>query len=124
MEGESKYGQLSPYYENLFRPLPENKHDVFMTRFWYWGAPAVFAGISACFANKLMGKPPFSGLQKHISFVILGGVLGAGYLRFLENRSQERDAALRHYIMLHPEDFPEPERKKYRDVLETWLPIR
>uniref|UniRef100_A0A023FR02 Putative mitochondrial electron transport nadh to ubiquinone n=1 Tax=Amblyomma cajennense TaxID=34607 RepID=A0A023FR02_AMBCJ len=124
MEGETKYGQLSPYYENLFRPLPENEHAVFMKRFWYWAVPAVLGGIAACASNRFLRKPTFSGLQKHISCMILGGAAGAGFLRFLEYRSQERDAALRHYVMLHPEDFPEPERKKYRDVLETWLPIR
>uniref|UniRef100_A0A6M2E2G8 Putative mitochondrial electron transport nadh to ubiquinone n=1 Tax=Amblyomma tuberculatum TaxID=48802 RepID=A0A6M2E2G8_9ACAR len=124
MEGEAKYGQLPPYYENLFRPQQENEHEVFMTRFWYWGVPAVLGGIAACLSNRYLMKPVFSGLQKHISSMILCGAGGAGFHRFSEYQSQERDAALRHYIMLHPEDFPEPERRKYRDVLETWLPIR
>ena len=40
------------------------------------------------------------------------------------NYLAERDAVLRHYIELHPEDFPVPERKKYADVIEPWIPIR
>lgn len=36
----------------------------------------------------------------------------------------DRDAALRHYIQLHPDDFPPFERKKLKDVLENWAPLR
>lgn len=55
-----------------------------------------------------------------------------------------RDAVLKHYVELHPEDFPPigewnyayflvshlmflfllTERKKFADVLEQWVPIR
>lgn len=57
----------------------------------------------------------------------------------------EKDAVLRHYIELHPDDFPRPGecgvvqkflqsnsfiffkftvRMKYKEVLEEWIPIR
>lgn len=65
-----------------------------------------------------------SGIQKHLIGTSLGAIGG----QFIEERRlnylSERDAVLRHYIELHPEDFPVPERKKYAEVLEPWIPIR
>jgi len=48
----------------------------------------------------------FAGIQKHIAFGALG--VGAGYY-FDQKRNDylaKRDAVLRHYIELHPDDFP------------------
>lgn len=54
--------------------------------------------------------------------------MGAVGGQFIEERRlnylSERDAVLRNYIELHPEDFPVPERKKYAEVIEPWIPIR
>ncbi|KAH8025403.1 hypothetical protein HPB51_007715 [Rhipicephalus microplus] len=66
----------------------------------------------------------FLGIQKHIFGAALYVALGESAMRYADHRSMERDAILRRYILLHPEDFPEPERKKYRDVLEPWIPVR
>jgi hypothetical protein len=50
----------------------------------------------------------FTGIQKHA----LGGVTGWLFGAYADNyRNQylaERDAVLRHYVELHPEDFPVP----------------
>lgn len=124
MEDESKYGQMAPYYENLFRPLPRSEHDEFLDRFWFWGFPAFMAGAGMCATNWFLRRPMLSGIQRHIIAMSGAAVFGEGFRRFTGYYSSERDAALRHYIMLHPEDFPEPERRKYRDVLETWTPVR
>lgn len=64
------------------------------------------------------------GIQKHLIATSLGAIGG----QFIEDRRlnylAERDAVLRNYIELHPDDFPQPERKKYADVVEPWIPVR
>ncbi|TMW49213.1 hypothetical protein DOY81_005695 [Sarcophaga bullata] len=69
-------------------------------------------------------RPLFSGIQKHIAFAVAGGVIG----KYIDGKRNEalatRDAILRNYVELHPEDFPAVERKKFADVLERWVPIR
>ncbi|XP_022218993.2 NADH dehydrogenase [ubiquinone] 1 subunit C2 [Drosophila obscura] len=78
----------------------------------------------AIFVNWGFRRPVLSGIQKHIAFAAIGG--GAGYY-FDQKRNEylaKRDAVLRHYIELHPEDFPVKDRKKYGDVLESWVPVR
>lgn len=83
----------------------------------------------------------FLGVQFHV----LATVVGAGIGQYLENYRNEyfaeREAVFRHYVQLHPEDFPPfskwffwwkyinncfifVERVKYGDVLEPWIPIR
>ncbi|XP_075544702.1 NADH dehydrogenase (ubiquinone) B14.5 B subunit isoform X1 [Dermacentor variabilis] len=124
MAEDEKYGKLPPYYENLFSPEPPNEHRVFMERVYYWGIPALFGGFAACVSNYFMRKPIMSGIQRHISYMAVAVGLGELGCRYSDYQSRERDAILRRYILLHPEDFPEPERKKYRDVLEPWIPVR
>lgn len=65
-----------------------------------------------------------SGIQKHLIATSLGAVGGQWIEERRLNYLAEKDAVLRHYIELHPEDFPVPERKKYADVIEPWIPIR
>uniref|UniRef100_A0A1B0A4E0 NADH dehydrogenase [ubiquinone] 1 subunit C2 n=1 Tax=Glossina pallidipes TaxID=7398 RepID=A0A1B0A4E0_GLOPL len=78
----------------------------------------------AAFLNWGFRRPIFSGIQKHIGFAIAGGIIG----KYIDEKRDEylatRDAILRHYVELHPEDFPPIPRKKYADVLERWVPIR
>ncbi|XP_043278150.1 NADH dehydrogenase [ubiquinone] 1 subunit C2 [Venturia canescens] len=69
-------------------------------------------------------RPLWAGIQYHFLFGVLG--FGAGHL--LTERDKyvlaRRDAILRDYIRLHPEDFPAPERKKIGELLEDWVPVR
>ncbi|XP_013098564.1 NADH dehydrogenase [ubiquinone] 1 subunit C2 [Stomoxys calcitrans] len=91
----------------------------------YNPAASTAAGFGlACMLNWGLRKPIFSGIQNHVGFALLG-LLGGTYLD--KKRNEElatRDAILRHYVQLHPEDFPPIQRKKYADVLEQWVPIR
>jgi len=65
-----------------------------------------------------------SGIQKHVLAVAVGIPTGLFLQRKLDERFAERDAALVHYMKLHPEDFPVTERTKYKDVLLPWIPVR
>ncbi|XP_046388167.1 NADH dehydrogenase [ubiquinone] 1 subunit C2 [Ischnura elegans] len=69
-------------------------------------------------------RPIFSGIQNHIGLGAAGFVLGKYWDDRRNQRLARKDAVLRHYIELHPEDFPEPERKMFKDILIPWTPIR
>ncbi|XP_073822551.1 NADH dehydrogenase (ubiquinone) B14.5 B subunit [Musca autumnalis] len=78
----------------------------------------------ACMLNWGLRRPIFSGIQNHVGFAVLGGI-GGTYLDKKRNDDlATRDAVLRHYVELHPEDFPPIQRKKFGEVLEPWVPIR
>jgi len=62
--------------------------------------------------------------------IILAPFTIAGYFAgsFLTKRNYEKNLAreiyIQDYIRLHPEDFPEADPKKYKDILVDWHPIR
>lgn len=89
-------------------------------------------------------KSAFLGIQKHIAASIAGGFIGVTVDGWRESHMAERDAVLRRYVELHPEDFPDEskclknsrsdkncklfncilERKKYGELLMEWVPVR
>ncbi|KAL4702272.1 hypothetical protein ACJJTC_018586 [Scirpophaga incertulas] len=102
----------------------EGRTPPFLNKYWPQILGTVFGIGTGVLVNFGTRRPLFSGIQKHVV-----GVAGwIGVLTFVQNKRNnylaEKDAVLRHYIELHPEDFPEPERKKIADILEPWIPIR
>ncbi|BES94826.1 unnamed protein product [Nesidiocoris tenuis] len=86
---------------------------------------ASFIGMAGvAFERYLNRRPLYSGIQSYILWGTGGAVLG--YLATLryQRYNSDRDAAYRHYIDLHPEDFPIPERKRVGEVFKTFIPIR
>lgn len=63
----------------------------------------VFALILIC-ANCLHA----AGIQKHLLYTGIGALFGKITDGWRNEYLAERDAVLRHYIQLHPEDFPVP----------------
>jgi len=74
---------------------------------------------------------------------VAGGFIGKTVDGWRDDYLAERDAVLRHYIELHPEDFPDPGklpsiminslninstlfvvRQTYAQVMMPWVPIR
>ena len=49
-----------------------------------------------------------AGIQRHLALGAAGWVGGLYISKWIESNSAERDAVLKHYIQLHPEDFPVP----------------
>jgi hypothetical protein len=39
-------------------------------------------------------------------------------------RLTEEKAVMQHYILTHPEHFPEPKKVKYLDKIEPWVAVR
>ncbi|XP_055836969.1 NADH dehydrogenase [ubiquinone] 1 subunit C2 [Episyrphus balteatus] len=107
--------------------LLENRQDrtpSFMFKVFNPAAAAIAGCGLALFHNFAYRRPVWSGIQKHVIFTIIGASAGVYFDKKRNEHIADRDAVLRHYISLHPEDFPTPERKKYADVLEVWQPIR
>ncbi|XP_019872834.1 NADH dehydrogenase [ubiquinone] 1 subunit C2 [Aethina tumida] len=92
----------------------------------YWGpaACAVVGFTSVIIGNYLTRRPVFSGIHRHALFG--GGGLALGFwLDDVRNRYlADRDAVYRHYIELHPEDFPDYDRKKIGELFLPWVPVR
>ncbi|KAK9870335.1 hypothetical protein WA026_006420 [Henosepilachna vigintioctopunctata] len=76
------------------------------------------------FATHGLRRPLMSGMQRTIGITVFGALLGNYAHERRELYYAERDAVLRHYVQLHPDDFPPYERKKFAEVLEPWIPIR
>ncbi|XP_030380564.1 NADH dehydrogenase [ubiquinone] 1 subunit C2 [Scaptodrosophila lebanonensis] len=96
----------------------------FLSPIWNPMICTVLGFGTAIFVNWGFRRPPFSGIQKHLAFAAIGGAAGFYFDQKRNEYLAKRDAVLRHYVELHPEDFPVKDRKKYADVLEVWAPIR
>ncbi|KAH8267494.1 hypothetical protein KR018_008516 [Drosophila ironensis] len=101
-----------------------NREPTFLAPLWNPVACGLAGVGAAIFINWGFRKPVMAGIQKHIAF----GAIGFGTGMYFDGKRSEylakRDAVLRHYIELHPDDFPVTDRKKYADVLESWVPVR
>ncbi|XP_026754877.1 NADH dehydrogenase [ubiquinone] 1 subunit C2 [Galleria mellonella] len=96
----------------------------FLNEYWPQILGVAFGVGAATAINFGTRRPPFSGIQKHV--LLAGGI--TALLTYVQKKRDEyfaeKDAVYRHYVELHPEDFPEPERKKIGDILEPWVPVR
>ncbi|KAH8411950.1 hypothetical protein KR222_003558 [Zaprionus bogoriensis] len=120
-----------------------NRQPSFLSPIWNPLACAAGGFGIALFVNLGFRKPIFSGIQKHILFTAAGGAIGSFLDKKRDDYAAKRDAVLRHYVELHPDDFPVTgewrallagtrtncitffaDRKKYGEVLESWVPIR
>ncbi|XP_050695289.1 NADH dehydrogenase [ubiquinone] 1 subunit C2-like [Eriocheir sinensis] len=93
-------------------------------KLWY---PVVMGGLGVsvvAFTNIYTRRPTWSGLQRHIIAGSAGLVLGILTDRWTKKQAALRDNIYYNYILSHPEDFPPIERKKYKEVLHEWIPIR
>ncbi|XP_029458058.1 NADH dehydrogenase [ubiquinone] 1 subunit C2 [Rhinatrema bivittatum] len=75
--------------------------------------------------NALNRRPPLrAGVHRQLLLTSAGWFLGY-HLTKRENYINAReDTDLIGYMKLHPEDFKEPEKKTYAEVLEDFHPIR
>merc|ERR1711874_860726 len=92
-----------------------------------FNGPWIFLGQFGVFLNNISRKLPVrSNLVGYVVASGLGITIGE-YVRYkLYEYKAEELATIKHYIMLHPEKFPEPEPMKYGDkrVFYPWIPNR
>ncbi|XP_065158602.1 NADH dehydrogenase [ubiquinone] 1 subunit C2 [Atheta coriaria] len=74
----------------------------------YWGGAMTAGLIWGCsmMVNYTLHKPVFSSLHIQAAFVAGGAIVGQYFDEKRKEYFAEKDAVLRHYIQLHPEDFP------------------
>ncbi|XP_031629408.1 NADH dehydrogenase [ubiquinone] 1 subunit C2 [Contarinia nasturtii] len=81
-------------------------------------------GLVHVVKNWTYKRPLIAGAYLYPIYAAVGWSAGQLWRNQREAYWADRDAMLRHYIQLHPDDFPPPERKKYGDILLEWTPIR
>ena len=82
-----------------------------------------FGVIGYNFQKKL---PIKSNLAAYVGLTCLGAFVGEKSHAYYREKKADQIAAAKHYIMLHPERFPEPEKMKLGDkrVFHRWNPQR
>lgn len=81
-------------------------------------------GIGTVMVSNYYNRRPYhAGIQRHFVLGIAGMMIGYYMDKFLERKWANRDAMIRHYIELHPEDFVD-KRKKYKEIFGEWYPQR
>ncbi|KAF2351532.1 NADH:ubiquinone oxidoreductase subunit b14.5b [Trinorchestia longiramus] len=110
--------------KDYFDPKSPRPNRSLIGQYWYMGSMTAVFAFAPAIQNYALRRPFFSGIQKHIAMAIVG--MGFGYWvdKMTRKRSAERDYFYYQYMCDHPEDFPLIERKKFRDVMEPWHPIR
>jgi len=74
--------------------------------------------------NGLMRLPQRTNLFGTLCFMPVAGFLGLQLRKWVDRQHAEDEAIVRHYILTHPELFPEPKKVKYIDHIEPWHPVR
>ncbi|XP_068632752.1 NADH dehydrogenase [ubiquinone] 1 subunit C2 [Battus philenor] len=109
---------------DLLKLGDEDRQKPFLNTIWPYVVGVTVGVGTGMFINFGSRRPAFSGIHKHV--IAAGG--WCALLNFVQNKRNEyyaeKDAVYRHYVELHPDDFPTPERKKIADIFEPWVPIR
>ncbi|KAK9731829.1 NADH-ubiquinone oxidoreductase subunit b14.5b [Popillia japonica] len=101
-----------------------SREEPFLNKHWSAGLCGFVTFGAVCFGNWSAKKPLLSGIHQHALFTSAAVYIGHIIENYRRDYLAERDAVLRHYIQLHSDEFPIPERKKFGEILEPWIPIR
>ncbi|XP_059109119.1 NADH dehydrogenase [ubiquinone] 1 subunit C2 [Peromyscus eremicus] len=75
--------------------------------------------------NALWRRPVLqAGLHRQLLFVTSFYFVGYYFLKRQNYLYAVKDHDMFGYMKLHPEDFPEKEKKTYGEILETFHPVR
>ena len=84
----------------------------------YFFYPALMAGgfgFGPMLKNVIGRRPYHTSLHVTLAFAAAGWLTGVQFRNMWSDKNAEEIAVLKHYVMLHPEKFPEPEQKKFGD---------
>ncbi|KAG1709161.1 hypothetical protein GQR58_002924 [Nymphon striatum] len=92
-----------------FQP-PEVKElrETVIQKYWLEAMGAIGGFSSFCVSNGVLKRPLLTGIQKHLIAAAAGYYVASQLHNYFRVSNGRRDAAIRHYIKLHPEDFPIP----------------
>ena len=88
-----------------------------------WPGLGVLIGFGgSCIYNVTRRRPMMGNALQLVAAVSAFGFLGEKARQYGQQKNAEDIAMVKHYIMLHPERFPEPERVKLGDkrVFYPW----
>jgi len=108
----------------LFLGDPTGTTYSMFERYWMPVSAFVVFGAGSMIANATGRMPMRAGIHRHIMGAVGGCLFGEGAWRFKQKWTSEKDIQYFHYMVLHPEDFKAPERKKWSEVLQPWTPFR
>ncbi|XP_055297017.1 NADH dehydrogenase [ubiquinone] 1 subunit C2 [Sitodiplosis mosellana] len=117
---EIKFGKTALELLDSRNAEPPSVLSAYGIQFWFGLMGAGVHGVR----NWTYRRPKLAGAYLYPIYFAVGAFVGQSILNWRRNYWADRDAVLRHYVQLHPEDFPPPERKKYGDVLLEWVPCR
>ena len=101
----------------------EDFENIF-SKVWAPLSSAVFP-LAAIFARNSTNRVPLrTGLVPAIATMPFFGLVGYYFRKHFDGIRQEEEAMMRHYIITHPELFPEPKKVKFIDHIEPWKPMR
>ncbi|XP_054263445.1 NADH dehydrogenase [ubiquinone] 1 subunit C2-like [Macrosteles quadrilineatus] len=104
---------------------PENIPEPTFLQDKYLPVTLALAGFtSAVYRNYTRRRPLYAGAQVTLAVTLIGGGIGWWIQTYRTAYWADRDAILRHYVQLHPEDFPAKERVVVGDLFKPWIPNR
>ena len=92
-----------------------------------WPGLGVLIGFGgSCIHNITKRRPMMGNALQLAAYVAVFGLIGEKAREWGKKKNAEDIAMVKHYIMLHPERFPEPERVKIGDkrVFYNWPALR
>jgi hypothetical protein len=83
--------------------------------FWYPGLFAALGGGGNLMRNWMVKRPQHAAVHITVFGATLGWLGGVWWRNRISQKNANDVATIKHYLMLHPEKFPEPEKKKFGD---------
>merc|ERR1712200_117288 len=80
------------------------------------------AGPTAIATRNLINRYPVrTNWGFALASIPVGFAVGVWIKRWKENMLRENMSTMKHYILTHPERFPEPERRQFKDIIQPWV---
>lgn len=93
----------------------------YLSQFFWPALGGITWGMAPLAANLISRRPYYAGAVWMVGLGVMGTGIGYYTREFLAKRAADREMAAMHYIMLHPDRFPEPQAKKFGEK-EVFLP--
>jgi len=90
-------------------------------------APLSFAALppaTVATRNMFQRLPMRTTMFPAILLMFPFAAAGLSFRKWTDNQHAEESAMIKHYILTHPELFPEPKKVKYIDHIQPWKPLR
>ncbi|XP_054163582.1 uncharacterized protein LOC128961372 [Oppia nitens] len=114
------YHPVEAFFKITGLPSDHHKFD----RVWYPLVASVIGFGGAVYTNVQKQRPFWSAIPRTVAAVGLFYAIGEYLWRSSRRRARERDAVLVHYLLVHEQDFPRIERKKFGQIVKPWYPWR